>query len=320
MIEQISIPENLTWNCSPHWLRIIRIKTDRASEGNLYEPLSPILNQIQAKSYKELCLEMPDLSLLDYLQGPELRSSRIRILISDGQLGEIHRNRVRLSAVCLTLVLDECKGSLPRAIQFLSSLNVPIEVSVSVFMAQNEQSLLDLTNRLLFSPLVKIPVQPFFDLLRSLMNSETPPFTLWDICKENIDQNYYVTDDGKITLAKRWETEDRFFCDISDSITDISSSSLYRELNSIRNGSSLNRKCSYCLAAKLCSGFLCAMDYEYDCSPFVSLIDFMKSHITMIKESFAALPEQKKHDVMKAAMDRSSWFSRAAESSKGPLS
>lgn len=320
MIEQISIPENLTWNCSPHWLRIIRIKSNIASEGNLYEHLSPILNKIQAESYRELCLEMPDLSLLDNLQGPELRSSKIRILVSDDQLGEIHRNRVRLSAVCPTLVLDECKGSLPRAIQFLSSLNLPIEVRVSVFMAQDEQSLLNLTNRLLFSPLVKIPVQPFFDVLRSVMYSETPPLTLWDICKENIDQNYFVTDDGKITLAKRWEKEKRFFCDISDSISDISSSTLYKELNSIRNGFSLNRKCSNCIAAKLCSGFFCAIDSEYDCSPFISLIDFMISHITLIKESFAALPEQKKNDVLRASMNRFSWFSRTEESNKEHLS
>ena len=301
MVEQVSIPEGLAWNC-PSRRQIIRIEANVASAADLPDRIGSSLKRGQRASRTELVFELPDPSMVESVQRIRWYRPMVRILVSDDQLGEIHRRRALFNRVCPTLVLDQCKSSLPRSIQFMASLNLPIEISAPVFMAQDEKSLLDLAERLLFSPFVKTPVEPLFGLLRSVMDAGTSvPLTLWDTCKEKVGQNYFIANEGKITLSKRWADENRFFGDISDTIDDIRSSDLFTELISIKEvGSKISSECSDCRAFRFCSGYLRASDSTHDCSPFVSLYEFMYSHVPSLKDSFIALPKQKKRDVFQA--------------------
>jgi radical SAM protein with 4Fe4S-binding SPASM domain len=301
VVEQISIPEGLNWSCSARQ-QIIRIRADDDLRVDLPDRLDSFLKPGQMKGRTELVLEFSAPSMLEGFRKIRWRRPKVRVLVSDDQLGEIHRCRAQFNAVCPTLVLDQSKSSLPRSIQFLASLNLPIEVNASVFMDQNEKSLLDLAERLLFSPFVKTPVQPFFGLLQSVMAAGTSvPITLWNTCKEDVGQNYFITKDGKITLSKRWADENRFFGDISNTIDEIRSSNFFRELNSIKKvGSTISSECLDCCAFKFCSGYLRALNSTHDCTPFMSLYEFMRSHVPSLKESFATLPKQKKRDVFQA--------------------
>lgn len=301
MVNQVSIPEGLAWKC-PSRRQIIRVQRDIVSKTDLHGRLTSQQKNFPIPHRTELVLELSSPSMLRDFSNVRWFGPRIRVLISDSHIAEIHRNRSYFYIIHPTLVLNHCEGSLPRVIQFLASLNLPIEVSPTVFIDQDKKTLLDLAQRLLFSPFVKTPVQPFFNLLLSAVNSQVnlPP-TLWDTCNESVGQNYFITNDGKITLSSRWSEKNHFFGDISDTIHNIRSSRLFNELKSIRNPDSTeNSKCYKCRIFPFCLGYLCALDSTHDCSPFKSLYDFMSSHSQSLKESYIALPKHKKHDVFQA--------------------
>jgi radical SAM protein with 4Fe4S-binding SPASM domain len=301
MVNQVSIPEGLAWKC-PSRQQIIRVQSDIVSKTNLHGRLTSQQKSFQIPHRTELVLELSSPSMLRDFSNVRWYGPRIRVLISDRQISVIHSNRSNFHVIHPTLVLNHCEGSLPRTIQFLASLNLPIEVSPTVFIDQDKKTLLDLAERLLFSPFIKTPVQPFFNLLLSAVNSQvTLPPTLWDTCNESVGQNYFITIDGKITLSSRWAEKKRFFGDISDTIHNLRSSLLFNELKSIKDpGSTENSKCYKCRIFSFCSGYLCALDSNHDCSPFKSLYDFMSSHSQSLKESYMALPNQKKLDVFQA--------------------
>ncbi len=301
MVNQVSIPEGLAWKY-PSRQQIIRVQSDIVSKTDLHGRLTSQQKSFQIPHRTELVLELSSPSMLRDFSNLRWFGPRIRVLISDQQITEIHKNRSHFHVIHPTLVLNHCEGSLPRIIQFLASLNLPIEVSPTVFIDQDKKTLLDLAERLLFSPFVKTPVQPFFNLLLSAVNSQVnlPP-TLWDTCNESVGQNYFITNDEKITLSSRWSKKNRFFGDISDTIHNVRSSRLFNELKSIKNmDSTENSKCYKCRIFSFCSGYLCALDSTHDCSPFKSLYDFMSSHSQSLKESYIALPKQKKNDVFQA--------------------
>lgn len=301
MVNQVSIPEGLAWKY-PSRQQIIRVQSDIVSKTDLLGRLTSQQKSFQIPHRTEIVLELSSPSMLRDFSNVRWFEPRIRVLILDHQISEIHRNRSIFHVIRPTLVLNHCEGSLPRIIQFLASLNLPIEVSPTVFLYQDKNTLLDLAARLLFSPFVKTPVQPFFNLLLSAMNSQVNLLpTLWDTCNESVGQNYFITNDGKITLSSRWSEKGRFFGDISDTIHNVRSSQLFNELKSIKNpGATENSKCYKCRVFPFCLGYLCALDSTHDCSPFKSLYDFMSSHSQSLKESYVALPKQKKHDVLQS--------------------
>ncbi len=298
MVNQVSSPENLIWNC-PSRQQIVRVQNNIASQADLDDRMTSLQKRFLPPRRTELVLELSDPSMLRFFSDRSGFGPRIRILVSDNQIAEIHKRRSQFIVVRPILVLNRCEGSLPRTIQFLASLNLPIEVNPTVFLDQDKETLLDLAERLLFSPFVKTPVQPFFNLLLSAIGSpvNSSP-TLWDICNECVGHNFFITNDGKITLSSRWAEINRFFGDISDTIHNIRSSPFFSQLKSMKSPKSAeNSKCSQCRVLSFCSGYLCALDSTHDCSPFQSVYDFMSSHSRSLKESYMALPKHKKHEV-----------------------
>jgi radical SAM protein with 4Fe4S-binding SPASM domain len=267
MVNQVSIPEGLAWQC-PSRQQIIRVQSDIISKTDLDGRLATQRNRSLIPRRTELVLELSSPSMLRDFSNVRWLGPRIRVLISDHQIAEINRNRPHFHVIRPTLILNHCEGSLPRIIQFLASLNLPIEVSPTVFIDQDKKTLLDLAERLLFSPFIKIPVQPFFNLLLFAINTQAilPP-TLWDTCSESVGQNYFITNDGKITLSKRWSDKNYFFGDISDTIHNVRSSKFFSELKSIKERClTENSKCYDCGVYSFCSGYLCALDVTYDCA------------------------------------------------------
>lgn len=301
MINQVSIPEGLVWDCSSRRI-ILRVQSDVFSKGDTPDLLASLLKHHQILRSTEIVLELHGPSMLANLCNARWHGPKIRVLVSDDQTAEIHRRRSQFLVIRPTLVLNRCEGSLPRIIQFLASLNLPIAVCPTVFMNQDKKTLLDLAERLLFSPFVKTSVQPFFNMLLSAMDSpahRTP--TLWDTFSENVGQDYFITNDGKITLAARWSAYNLFFGDISDTIHVVRSSKFFSVLSSKKNQTGTeNSRCFECRAYKFCAGYLCAIDTSHDCSAFISLYEFMCSHAIPLKESYVALPKQKKRDVFQA--------------------
>ena len=160
MINQVNIPEGLAWHYSTRQ-QIIRVQNDILSEDDLFDRIVHHQKKCRLPRSTEIILEFTSPSKLRRLSNYRWNGPRVTVLISDEQVSEIQRNRSQLAIIQPTLILEKCKGSLPRTIQFLASLNLPIEVSPTVFSHQKHETFVDLAERLLFSPFIKIPIQPF---------------------------------------------------------------------------------------------------------------------------------------------------------------
>ena len=299
MIGQLSTPLNHFGKYSAR-RTIIRIRGAGDSQSDR-DRIVAITSNAQHINQSVVFFEMRDFSTLEFITEhvPSYHSG-IRFLVSDENLAEIHRRRSEFGKKPTLLVLDRCQGSLGRAIQFLASLNLPIEVSASVLMDQDEKSLVALGERLLFSPFIKTPVQPFFDILRLTLNTGNGPHpTLWDMTNERVGQNYFITDKGQISLSQRWAEAKRFFGVVDDTLKDIQSSKFFNELLTFKEHL-INHKspCATCSAFHFCEGFLCAFHPKFDCRHFIAFLNFMNLHAEPLRKGFSSLSNEDKGDVM----------------------
>jgi hypothetical protein len=144
----------------------------------------------------------------------------------------------------------------------------------------------------------KSPVQPFFELLRSLMTNEpSGGVTLWQVCAETLGRDYYFTQDGRLSLSKRWAESQRYFGDLFSSMAQIHSSFFYQELQAlIGQNAPISPQCPDCRAAGFCAGFLRALDTTQNCVPFISLYEIMAAHTPALKSCLAGLPATKQRE------------------------
>lgn len=320
MVELVSIPESLVYDCS-YKRQIIRFSVKRSEDADLSDRIDNYLQRGSNHRYEPI-LEFPQISMLDSLRSGGMHRPNVRLRVSDCQLGDIHRRRSLICSIKPTLVFEENSASLPRSVQFLSSLNLPIEISPDVIMSQNAESLLDLADRLLFSPFIKTTVQPIFELLQSLMVGDgRSPFSFWNACGETLGRDYFVSQNGKISLSRRWAERNRYFGDISSTIGEMQASPLYKELHGItRQGEFSNPACPSCQAKDFCSGFLCALDASYDCGPFLSFHAFLGNQTGTLKKSLVTLPRKKEHEIAEAISNSTLKATRAPNCNSGPTS
>ena len=300
MVELVSIPEDLDYDCFQKQ-KIIRFSINSSEETNLSDRIA---NYLQRGKIGELepFLEFPEISMLDYLGNSGMRVPRVRLRVSEDHLGDIHRCRSQISSIKPTLVFEGNSASLPRSIQFLSSLNLPIEISTDVIIYQTAESLLDLADRLLFSPFIKTTVQPIFELLQALIAGDNrSPFSLWNACRETLGRDFFVSRNGKVSLSRRWADKNRYFGDISSTTGEMQGSPLYAKLKGIAGRVEFSSsECPGCQAENFCSGFLRALDDAYDCGPFLSLHAYLADQIPTLKKRVNALPRQKGHEIAEA--------------------
>lgn len=288
MFTQINSPADYFWR-APTRNNLIRLSSDRDLALNQLQAFASGGAGSKRVHLSNVVLELPVLNHLELIATQGRRWPALRLQLDDTQLGALHRRRGLLNRYRPVLVLTHCEISLARCVQFLASLQLPIEVIPQVWMAQDALAMTDLSERLLFSPFVKTPVQPFFDLLRSRLNPTGAP-NLWDIFRERVGSFIYLTEDGHITLSKRWADGQRYFGRVDDTHHKLRTSELYRTLRVLQKGGyKLDPICADCTISEFCAGYMRAIDRKQDCSALITLLHYMGAHANGIHQAYRGL-------------------------------
>jgi MoaA/NifB/PqqE/SkfB family radical SAM enzyme len=109
-----------------------------------------------------------------------------------------------------------------------------------------------------------------------------------------------VTNDGNVSLSRRWADAGLYFGTNEDSSAAIHSSELFQRICEIAADAATKTQCCGCLVLDFCSGFLRAMNPDHDCSPFLAMHRFMGTHSQPLQEYLSSLPAGKTRELFEA--------------------
>lgn len=217
-----------------------------------------------------------DTALLGVLEG-----SRIRLRVSDQDLDDLGAMADALRKTNPVFYV-RADGNIVKMLNFITSFNfrVHIEASESAEAPDALDKALDFYLR---NPLLQVPVEPFHTLLQH--QAKDAGFTLWDTELENVSRNFYVNDKAQVTVSARWDAQDRHFCTLKDDWEAITSSALFKELESFKQG--LFRKkaqCIFCAHLNLCGGYLRAVVPDWPCENWIAVFSKLAEEAQKAKE------------------------------------
>jgi hypothetical protein len=220
-------------------------------------------------------------SLLDEEFVLKLMGTRVRIhtgysMLSE--LGEVVGGLVRMKPVCVV----RPDVNLVRTLNFLTSLSIRVHIDSSASV-EEQDSLAGALDFYLHNPLLTVPIQPFHSLLCTITRGHG--FSLWEIESEKVGTNFYVSDQGEISLSQRWSAKGLNYGTLDDSWDRIISSGLFKRLSSFkRELFSTRSPCIYCAYLDLCAGFFRAIDDEWPCESWQDIFYILRHDFRRAKE------------------------------------
>lgn len=233
--------------------------------------------EIEAKS-------VADLDLINSLKGCRVRvnDASVGIFKSDDTIRPL-----RDAQPVFVVRLDD---DILRNINFLTSLNAPVHIDISS-LAASEKALMQVLDFYLHNPLLSIPIEPLHSMLRTINRKRG--ITLWATEHENINNNFFVSDSGEITLSKRWNDNKLNYGTIEDSFDDIESSKLYQRLVSFKAELFRNSSpCIFCDHFGPCVGFLKAIEPEQPCESWKNVFKTLADESEKAKDLLQKFQQQ----------------------------
>jgi len=158
-----------------------------------------------------------------------------------------------------------------RMLNFLTSLGfrVRFEISRSPTEQGHYQRALEYY---LHNPVLQVPVEPFHSLLVAMCGRTNQ--TLWDIQRERPGADFFVDDEGSVSLAPRWLTAGKTYGTLNDPWRVLATSPVYTDLLLVEER--MHRETSECTSCRhvdRCLGFLRAVDPSWPCEPWQDILD-----------------------------------------------
>jgi hypothetical protein len=256
----VSIPASnaLSGNCSVS----VRIDT----QGDI-----PRTKEFYGRRLSSFEIEAKSVNEIGLLQA--LKGERVRIMVADADIFERHEIIDALQALQPVFMLN-VDGSLIRHINLLTSLNFRVHISAST-PVQAEDTLLQAVDFYLHNPLLTIPIEPFHSLLHTV--SRGKGYSLWDTESENVKTNYYVTDNGKVSLSRRWTENDLYYGALEDPWDGLINLKLYQRLAKFQVELFISKSpCIFCEHFDLCRGFLRAVVPEWLCGTWKEVFKMLR--------------------------------------------
>lgn len=220
----------------------------------------PRLKEMYGRRLSNFEIDGESLRNLEFVRA--LAGMRVRILLADSGLFETGET---VDALFCTEPVFAVKpdANLIRNLNFLTSLNFRVHIE-SGAAVQAEDSLLHAVDFYLHNPLLTTPVEPFHSLLHTV--SRGRGYSMWDVEGENARTSFYVSDNGEVSLSKRWNIEGLNYGTLDDPWKKFVNSDLFRRLSAFRSELFRNKSsCVFCAHMDLCGGFLRAIDPDWPC-------------------------------------------------------
>ena len=152
-----------------------------------------------------------------------------------------------------------------------ASLGVP--VSLLVTEGWSEEVLRRLLDYFLHSPALDVEIEPFFAMSQCIGASEHR--TLWDLSDEVLGTNWFIDEDGRVSLSKRWANAGEYFGHMDDPVETLRESDLWRRLGVLKRETFTEQKeCAFCKHYPFCAGYwTTSAQSEEECAMWQRLMD-----------------------------------------------
>jgi hypothetical protein len=217
----------------------------------------------------------------DFVQ--ELIGSRVRVNIQNQDMFDANLLRDKfLASDIIFCVIPNSK--LLRQVNYLTSFGfrVHVDAAAETLFENQLETVLDFY---MHNPFLSVPIEPFHTLLRTICQKLRYKHNLWHIEMENAETDFYIEDNGAITLSKRWSTHGRNYGDITQPWAEIVNSDLHHELLSFQSELFRSKKpCIFCFHLGLCGGFLRALDEKWPCDIWQRVFQTMYNEALRAKQ------------------------------------
>jgi radical SAM protein with 4Fe4S-binding SPASM domain len=224
-------------------------------------------------------VEIEDGSIRDIDLIRAIGPNRIRLILGDINVLEVDGRLIEtlqeIRAKPAFEILPD--GNLFKNINFLTGLGMLVHIDMSK-PVQDEKALLRVTDFYLHNPTLSTPIEPIHSLL-VLMNRGRGN-RLWSTEQERVRTNFYVSNQGEVSLSRRWMERSLKYGSLDDSVDEFMKSGLYSKLASLKAELFRNKSpCIFCRHFDVCNGFLRALDPEWPCDIWQEVFGILKSAV-----------------------------------------
>ncbi len=219
--------------------------------------------------------------------------NRVRIILGDINILEVEGRLIealqKMGAQSVFEINPDKK--LLRNINFLTGLDILVHIDMTK-PVQDENALLQAVDFYLHNPMLRTPIEPIHNLLVTMNRRRGR--TLWSTELENVKTNFYVSDQGEVSLSSRWIENDMKYGTLDDSVKDFMKSELYNKLATLKEEMFRSKSsCVFCGNLDVCKGFLRAIDSEWPCDIWKKVFNILQGAVREGKDLLRKIDQQK---------------------------
>ncbi len=293
MYKEINLPQSIKLSTQSN-RKVVRV----GSVENIVSFKSMIDKTIEfyAQNTHELYLYLSDFSALRELNNLRYRNLNIIFDVNEKNIKLLKEFKDFLPKFRFKAVLDTTvkPDEISSVVKFLSFLGVKSEITYDLFKTIDEKQMKQITDEIVLNTQILKDVEPFFSFTHYIYTKKMKKeikHTLWDVFKDNIERFSYITNDGYVTISKRWDKRSRYLFNLDEGKEKEMDSELYKELNSYeQNLFFKNLECAMCGSYEFCGAYLKLEDGNYNCTPFQTMLKDIEDNfdIFQVRDSKAA--------------------------------
>jgi len=286
MYKEIDMPVNIKLDVDSY-SKVIRV----GSVNNIVSFKSMLDKSLKfySRNTKVVYFYLSDFTVLKTLNNLRYRNLNIIFDVNIKNIKLLKEFKDILKHFHLTAVLDSSikVDEIVSVVKFLSFLGIKSSLTFDLFKKIDEKEMKNITKELVLNSDFVKDVEPFYSFVSYIYAKKSKKEiqeTLWDDFKEKVDEFFYVSSDGYVTLSKRWDKRSRYFYNIEDPKEKRHSSEFYKELDSYeQNLFFKNLECAMCESFEYCGAYLKFEDSSYDCTPFLIMLKEIEENFDIFK-------------------------------------
>jgi radical SAM protein with 4Fe4S-binding SPASM domain len=180
--------------------------------------------------------------------------------------------------IAVTMAID---AGLLSAVKIVTSAQAHLAVDLDEVRDPGE--LMAVLHYYLHEPHLSVPVEFFHTLFSACVEGER--LSLADMYSEEPDRFLHVDDSGRVTASARFAAAGKYFGELAEGLVVSQESPLLQEIRNRKKNLFLSRSaCASCEVFDLCGGYLRFVTTEFDCSPFVEIMQEIKARAREMAE------------------------------------
>jgi len=291
MYKEIDLPQNIKLDV-PSYAKVIRVS--KANNIVSFKSMMDKSIRFYSKNTKVLYFYLSDLSILKTLDNLRYRGLNIIFDVNVKNITLLKEYKDILKNFNLTAILDSSvrPQEIVSVVEFLSMLGIKSSITFDLFKTIDNKEMKNITKKIVLNPNLVKDVEPFYSFVNYIYEKKIKKDitrTLWQTFKDQLDEFSYVTNDGFVTLSKRWDKRSKYLYNLEEPKEKRHTSEFYKKIDSYeQNLFFKNLECAMCESFEYCGAYLKFEDGGFDCTSFQTMLKDIEENFDIFKVSKAA--------------------------------